>query len=197
MGFFTVNEAKARLQITTDSHDTLIEYLIDDVGALLEAYCDRHFSANTYTEYHNGTGSNYILTKEWPINSITSLYDDPDRSFTSASLIDSDNYTFIADEGKIVLIEENVVLNIYMTTLFQKGVQNIKIIYNAGYTTVPSDLKLIAAEIMMKKYKNFMDKRIGMRTVGSGDERIGMYLNDMLPDHRMILDAKYRNRGSF
>jgi hypothetical protein len=196
MSLLKLFECKRRIGINTDDYDLLLLDLIDDVSAIIETYCGRHFNAVDYVEYQDGTGEEYFLTDEWPINSIASIYDDPDRVFSSSSLVDPTYYTYYANEGKVSLVATGSIIGVNLYTIFSSGRQNIKITYNAGYSTIPSDLKMIASEIMMKKFKNIQDKRIGITSVGSAGESIGLTLNDMLPDHKMILNAKYRLRGT-
>lgn len=196
MGLLKLFEAKRRLGINTDDHDLLLIDLIEDVSSILETYCGRHFSAADYVEYQDGTGEDYFLTDEWPINSITSIYDDPDRDFTSSSLVDPTYYTYYPEEGKVHLVATGAVIGVNLYTVFSTAKRNIKITYNAGYTNIPSELKMIASEIMMKKFKNIQDKRTGMTSIGSAGETMSFHLNDLLPDHKMILNAKYRLRGT-
>jgi hypothetical protein len=195
MGLLTLSEAKRRVGITDDNNDLLILDLINDVSAMIESYCGRHFSVADYVEYQDGAGDDYFFTNEWPINSITSIYNDLEREFGDTTLVDSTYYTFYADEGRVKLVYDFLYGN--LIELFEPGVRNIKITYNAGYTVIPYDLKMIAAEILTKKYKNTMDKRVGMISIGSAGETTVFHLNDMLPEHIKILDGKYRNRGSY
>jgi len=195
MSLLKLHEVKRKVQITTDDYDSLLLDLIEDVSAIIESYCGRNFTAADYTEYQDGTGKDYFFTDEWPINTITSIYDDPDRLFASDSLVDSTYYTFYANEGKVSLIYSDAIISVNLRSLFSVGVRNIRIIYNAGYTTIPSDLKMIASEILIKKFKNIQDKRIGLTSISSAGENFSFHLNDMLPEHKMILDAKYRYRG--
>ena len=195
MSLLKIHEAKRRLGINSDEHDLLLLDLITDVSSLIETYCDRHFEADDYIEYQDGLGEDYFLTDEWPINSIASIYDDPDREFTSSSLVDSGYYTYYPYEGKVMLVATGAIIGVNLYTVFSTSQRGIKITYNAGYTTIPSDLKMIASEIMMKKFKNIQDKRTGITSIGSAGESFSITLTDVLPDHKMILNAKYRNRG--
>lgn len=196
MALIKLFEVKRRLGINTDDHDLLLIDLIEDVSSIIETYCGRHFSVADYIEYQDGTGEEYFLTNEWPINSIASIYDDPDRTFSSSSLVDTTYYTYYANEGKVSLVSTDSIIGVNLYTIFSSGRQNIKITYNAGYTTIPSDLKMIASEIMMKKFKNIQDKRTGMTSIGSAGETMSYNLEDMLPEHKMLLDAKYRYRST-
>lgn len=194
MNILTSREAKLLLNITDDKQDDLITMLVTTMSTTIETYCDRSFGAADYIEYQDGDGTDTMYTDQWPINSIASIYDDPAREFLSDSLLAATDYTYYANEGRISLLSS--VLNSKFSYCFSPGYNNVKITYNAGYTAIPSDLKLIASEIMGKKYKNIMDKRWGFMNVSSAGEGFQIMVNDLLPDHRMFLDMKYRNRKS-
>ncbi len=173
--------------------ESLINLLTESVSTMLESYCNRHFKVRDYTnEYHDGEGDVYVLTEEYPINSVASLYDDVDRLFGDTTLIDPLDYVIYSDIGKIQLI--NGATTVFAGGIFSTGEQNVKITYNAGYTVIPSDLKLITGEILSKKYKQFRDRRIGYSTLTSAGENMAIELKDILPDHRMMLNMKYRKR---
>lgn len=124
--------------------DKFIEDLINNVTDLFETHCCLDsFKAANYTEYLDGTGGRYIFPKNIPINSVASIYDDPSWTWTSFYLIDSADYR-IVNKRCIVAYED------YWYT----GEQNIKITYNAGFTTIPGDLKLICMEEVVRRFKN-------------------------------------------
>jgi len=144
-GLTTLNAVREFLKIpdsiTTD--DTLLLHLITRVSKEIEKFCERTFAQANSTEYYDGDGTDTLLIDNYPINSITSLYDDTDRTYGSDTLIDSDDYVFYSEEGKIVLDGGT----------FSIGLKNIKIVYNAGYSTIPEDLeqaciKKVAAEYL-------------------------------------------------
>jgi hypothetical protein len=192
-----LHEVKQRLfLINEDKYDLLLMSLISDVSSILETYCGRHFTAADYTEYQDGNLNDEILTDEWPINSVTSIYDDPDRTFSSSSLVNADDYVFYPDEGIIRLLISGTIVGRNFQTVFSIGHRNVKIVYNAGYTTIPGDLKMIASEIITKKFKSYTDRRVGMTNVSSNGENMSFAINDILPDHKLILDMKYRERGT-
>lgn len=191
----TLHEAKLRMNIQDDSHDMLFNTLIADVSSIIEGYCGRTLTDGTYVEYKDGGGNQEILTDEWPIISITSIYDDVDREYPDISLIDSDDYTFYPNEGKIVLMSSTIIGRNFRT-VFYNGKRNVKITYVAGYTTIPGDIKIIASEILMKKFKNIIDRRIGISSISSSGENFSIALSDLLPDHKMILNGRYRHRGT-
>ena len=119
--------------------DTLITTIIAQIEAEIKTYCKRkYFQATSLTEYYDGDGTDILLLKEYPIVSVTSLYDDTDRVYGSDTKIGSADIIIYGDEGYIRLDGLS----------FTKGEKNIKITYKAGYgtgtgeTAMPEDLKL-------------------------------------------------------
>ena len=121
-------------QTADTSDDALLSSIITRVSADVAKRCNRIFQAGTVTEYHKGDGTNELLVRRPPINSITSIHIDSDRLWASDTAIDSDNI-IISDE-----IDGMVSLN---GDHFEKGigVENVRIIYNGGYSTIPAGLE--------------------------------------------------------
>lgn len=143
MALTSLANVKEFLRITDTNDDTFLTNLISRVEKEVKEYCQRDFEAADYMEYYDGDGTDTLLVDNYPINSVSELYDDPDREFGTDTLIDSSDYIIYSEEGKIVLDGST----------FSKGNKNIKIVYNAGYTTIPADLeqaviKLVAAEYL-------------------------------------------------
>lgn len=112
----------------------------------MERYTRRKLKARDLTEYYDGNGRSKILLNQWPIWSTTStmyVYDDTGRTFASTSMFDSDDFVIYADEGIVGLLN----------TTFSVGLQNVKVVYNAGYgggtpaATIPYDLVLATYEL--------------------------------------------------
>lgn len=126
--------------VTTD--DDLIQNLITRISDDIEKTCGRSFHSATFTEYYNGDGGNRLLLNNYPISSITSLYDDTDRNYGSDTLIDSGDY--ISDDAAGMVILDG--------GLFAEGLKNIKITYVAGYSTIPSDLERACIDYVIADY---------------------------------------------
>jgi len=140
----TLDAVKEYLRISSSNDDTLLNNLIARAEDEADMYCHRVFAAATYTEYYDGNGLSKMNLKHYPVNSITSIHDDLDREYGADDLIDSDDYVFEADSG-IVKLDG---------LTFTGGIQNIKVIYNAGYATLPDDVtdaivKLVAAKYLL------------------------------------------------
>jgi uncharacterized phiE125 gp8 family phage protein len=142
----TLAFAKSYLKIpslvTTD--DDIVSYFINAASDELERQCDRKLKAQSITEVQHGRGQNIIQLREFPVNSITSLRLDRDGVFTDPStLIPATSYA-IADHGNCLL---------YKHATFPKGYNNIQVVYNAGYSTLPSDIEHACLWLVFWYYK--------------------------------------------
>jgi len=161
--------------------ESFIEDLINDITDLFETFCNLDsFKAANYTEYIDGTGGKYIFPKNIPINSVASIYDDPSWTWTSFYLVDSDYYR-IVDKRYIVVYDE----------YWFKGDQNIKITYNAGFTTIPGDLKLICMEEVIRRFKNRTQFDLSSKNLPDGT--ISFVEPGLLKSTKTIL-RKYSNQ---
>jgi uncharacterized phiE125 gp8 family phage protein len=130
-----VQDIKDFLGITVTTDDDkllpLCQAAQDDAGG----YVDYQLEGSTFIEILDGDGIDIIQLRNIPIKSITSIYDDIDRTYGSDTLIDSDDYEFNSKAGIVTLIG----------LIFAKWVNNIKATYLAGYgsgyTALPYDLK--------------------------------------------------------
>jgi len=111
--------------------DTFLIGILNSAYHMAKNYIGHDLIVADYTEYYNGEGEDTILLKAYPVNSIASIYDDPDREFGAETLIDSDNYFVDAATGLVTLFQGLVA--------FSTGRGNIKVTYNAGYSTIPYD----------------------------------------------------------
>lgn len=147
MAIITKEDVKNFLGIAAaeTSDDGIISSTIDRALAETELYCGRIFAEAVYTEYHDGDGSDSVLVDNFPIVSIASLHDDPDREYNADDLIDTDDYVFYANKGKIKLDG----------SVFSSGIKNIKIVYTAGYggsIAYPNDLKQAMIDLTASIY---------------------------------------------
>jgi uncharacterized phiE125 gp8 family phage protein len=144
----TVTKVKGFLDIKNETDDILIYRILMRMNDRIETYCGRTFASASYTEYHKGDGTNRLLMNQYPITAITSINEDEDRVWGSDTLIDSADYV-IADEVPGVIELKD---NFFMAS----DVENIKVVYVAGYATIPNDLvdaciKMTAADYLESK----------------------------------------------
>lgn len=179
-------DVKAWLGITDTSKDDLIDRLVNAAYKLLESYIHHPLLAADYTEYYDGDNTNSLVLRNYPIISITSIHDDTGRDFASDSLIDSTYYIYENNSndrmGEVRLWQG--------VDYFAKGVQNVKIVYRAGYATIPADAA--QACIMLV---DWLMNRAG--TMGKTAESLGgkseSYERELLPLHIRQMVQPYKN----
>lgn len=162
MALITISDLETYLGTTitddpSNDSDTysLYSFLISAIDSKIKSICNRDLEATDYEEYYDGTGSTDMNLKQYPINTVTSVVGtDPWGNETALT----STYFSINDDGSL-----------YYFYGFVKGRRNYKITYNAGYVTIPDDLKQIALQMVVSAY-NSSAKDINIK-----EERIGDY----------------------
>lgn len=159
--------------------DSFVEWLIKTVEQHIKNRTGRNqLESGAVTEYHDGDGvTGYFFTNEFPITAVTSLHDDPVHPHTYAAgyLISTDDYEWYGD-GRIELV----------TGTFNAGLKNIKVVYTAGYATVPKDLEYLATKWVAMAIKG--KDRIGISSQSGADGSVTVFNSFLDPDMMAILN---------
>lgn len=132
-----IEELRNQVNLTqltaSQKDDELITYALA-AQELAEDWCKRYFDGSILrSEYHDGDESSTdIVTKAYPILSITDIRDDISLVFGSDTIVSSSDYLSIADLGQIRKI----------SGIFTSGKKNLKITYKGGFI---SEQTLVAA----------------------------------------------------
>lgn len=127
--FVTLAEMRTFLNIPTaeTGQDGILEALLDGVAKVINDYLGVSVINSSYTEYHDGDGSNILFLKHFPVVTVTSLVID-------TSTIASSDYDLYTDEGYIKY------------EYYTSGNRNVVVAFTAGYgaarINVPDSLKL-------------------------------------------------------
>lgn len=168
MDFTTIEKVKEYLggEFGSDK-DSVLASLIAQVSAYVRKKCQNNILAADYIEYYDGDGSNTLLLRQFPINSIDSIYDDNTYIFDLPTQIppgdiipSSAGNTEMAKTG-IIKLKDNI---------FSTGEQNIKITYNAGYMAVPEDLELGVIKLVGACFLEGTGSIDAMATEGADDK---------------------------
>lgn len=167
----TLADARTHLNVpsgTVDADlDAILERFINESTYIIENWLDRKILTRTYTEYQDGRSNNRILLKQWPVTSVAEVWCDPSSEFTDTkNLLDATDYR-IAQESEIALICRH----------FSRGTQNIKVVYDAGYATVPFPLQSACLWMVEWFYDMRADRRVGNESKGKNNES-AKYLTD-------------------
>jgi len=191
IALITLTDAKVFLKVAsaTTSEDAIIADLINGSSVWINNYCDRTFiNAAELTEYYDGDGGDSLYLRQWPVVSITSLYQDFTRAWTSDYAIDVTANVQIDSVSGILTLWNN-------ESVFSRGSGNVRAIYRAGYnhnSNVPYDLQFACRKLVAWKYfQDYSQRRYGVSSESQGDRTVN-YTNDpLLPDVKQILD-RYR-----
>lgn len=168
----TQAECKRHMKISVATYDDLINQLINGASLNIEKYLNRKLVAQAYTsEKYDGDGEKRLYTKNFPINTVTSL-------ILYEPQTDTDLYTYTVNDEYIIHGEKQY---IYMWGGVPEGTQNIKITYNAGYATLPEDIKLacnIFVSIMYSALRRENTTSISVGTYSEAFSKIGSKIPD-------------------
>ncbi len=167
------------------SENNLLVSLINRASSRMENYCGYNFKNREYTEYQDGDGSPTVFTDNYPITSVSALWDDTERAFTDSTndLIDSDDYLIYSKEGSIRLYNDE--------TVFSKGYQNIKITYSGGYEASSpelDDLGQACLDWVLTMYRKNKDRLHGYVSKSASGASSLIDLSDIPADVRAVLD---------
>ncbi len=99
----------------------------------IETYCSRIFDSASYTEWPCLEESSLISLDQYPVTAITSVQFADWQDGTDLTNVDSTDYRTRLESGLI--------------TLNYKYTGYLKVVYTAGYSTIPADLVQIANEM--------------------------------------------------
>lgn len=164
--------------------DDLLSELINRFSVLFETHISRNILSRSYTETHDGGDFYMLFTAQYPIISVESIHDSSDWSWTDSTLIDSDEY-MVTSGGRF-----NVV--VLKSTTFTDYLENVQIIYTAGYATVPEDIQQCIIEEVARSYKN--KEEVGVTSKSLSDGSVSYSAQGLLTKTLLVLD-RYKRLG--
>jgi len=171
----TLAIVKARLGIATanTSQDALLADLILEADDEIKEYLGQNIEQATYTEFYKGPGSNKLILRQLPVQSITSVHLDSDGYFgfgttpfaTADLLVAGTDYALdyvssaeYSESGLLYRIgsvwpcmrSNNGLLEDFP----EKAIGNIKVVYVAGYPSgsVPKRYQAMATKYVCWKF---------------------------------------------
>lgn len=184
----TKANVKEYLSITGTSDDDFIDNLIARASEAIENYCKRKFNSETLTEYYDGKGSNRIVLDRRPVISITSIHDDTDREYGSATLVAASDYVLYEDRG---IVEYDASERTFTSTkaYFADGQKNVKVVYVAGYSTIPTDVEQACIMLVALLYNRGEQRADGIKTEAqAGTYNVAYVGTLMIPEIKQLLE---------
>jgi len=146
--YATLAEVKTSLGLPSaadTAKDALITALLPQALDAINKFIGRDLRSTAYTEYVDGTGKSYFYPKHYPIISVSSIGDDYDHATSTAKAnLGTTEYLIYNDTGKIALDPQgHATIGAFCSTP-----QGIKIVYTAGYATIPRDIAYVFSELV-------------------------------------------------
>jgi hypothetical protein len=162
----SLDEAKDFLNIDNDISDFEISGFITSASLAWVNRVGPVAGATTYDEWYDGGGSTIVL-RHTPVTSVTSITEAYTDSLTYTLTADPLDGTGVSGFYGYTLEKERglLVRRANGTSLaFAKGVRNVHIVYVAGYTTAPEDIKEAVKALLKQGWET---QRGGSRRPGS------------------------------
>jgi hypothetical protein len=172
------------LDSPTQEQQDQIGFFLNMLSEFADTYIDRELLAKDHTEYHDGTGTPELMLDHYPVNSTSatiSAFIDWDFEFTSDDKIDADDL-FVDDERGILL---------YQNRVWPRGYRNVKVIYNAGYNSVPYDLQLSIQEAVAYFWERRQQKMWAKESISKGETSVTRVVSSLPQPVREVWD-RYR-----
>lgn len=216
-GLIARADVKTLWGISDTSQDAVIDLLIAQCSARIVLWVGHILEAATLTEYYQGTGTRDLVLRNWPVNSVTSVYEDMGgewgqsaNPFAAATLLTAGVDFALRLDGSNGVAQSGILRKIngvwQKPNAFQPGLISaqpaetsgtIKVVYNAGYATIPPDLQQ-ACLMLMACVKRIL--RIGAPLTSEGWEDYNYAVQQAaaeavggLPPDTLGVLSRYRN----
>lgn len=187
----TLREYKDMEGIQNPKDDYNLSQLITSVSQLVKTYC-----GNTFIDFYS-TDKVETFTIDWTTH-LVQLTESPVVSVSAVETRDSVTSSYQAVTSTNYYLDENTDTVFYVTGSsyknWPKGPGAVKITYRAGYSSLPSDLKLAVIDLITYYYRDEYKERKTL--AGATLQNPGTSSQDSsvaFPDHiKRVLDL-YKN----
>tara|TARA_B110000305_G_C19276901_1_gene557293 strand:- start:390 stop:977 length:588 start_codon:yes stop_codon:yes gene_type:complete len=189
----TLQEYKTAEGITQPKEDARLNVLIPSISQLVKTYCGNSFvdyySTNKTETFNIEWATHTVQLTESPVNTIVSVEEATAYGSTLTALtIGAQEYALNKSTDCILRTTSAGYKN------WPLGIETVKVVYTAGYSAVPADLKLAVIDLMTYYFKNEHKER---RTIAGASiqnaSTTSQANNVSFPDHiKRVLDL-YKN----
>jgi hypothetical protein len=180
----TLEDCRDFLGITDGSKDNALILLINAVTQDAKSHCNRTFKGTSYTsEAYTGSGSPFLITKQAPITTVTSLVAEPNGAALTAGAL----YDYVIEDADAGIIR-------LTNGIFIPNVHGVTLSYTAGWATLPADLYYSALEAVSFRLTEKEQNRVGVQSVTTVDG-ITTYTTSPYPQHIIGVWNRYVRGG--
>ena len=186
----TRDDYKAYKKIEHVKDDSQIDVLITSVSQLVKTYCgstliDYYSSDMTETFDLFDTGTAEVFLTESPLVSVSSVQERDSIADSYTTLTANTDYYVDTEHDRVWRIDGEK-----STKYFKKGFASVKVVYTAGYSAVPTDLKLAVFDLVTYYLKEEHKTQRSIAGTTLRNEGSTSIRNDIgFPDHiKRVLD---------
>ncbi len=184
----SLEDFKTLGEVTSNQHDAKLEELINSVSQLVKTYCGQSFldfySTNKTEFFTKNFSSHIVELGESPIVEITSVEerDAPTSSYTT--LTENTDWVLDSTTDSLFRVSGSNYKN------WETGPNAVKVVYKAGYETLPQDLRLAVVDLIMYYHKNEQKQRQTIAGATIQNQTTSSARNSVaFPDHiKRVLD---------
>ena len=167
----TIANVKALLGTSAPSSDTVLQSLVTASSQMILNWCGRGtFLTSTVTDWYDGSGKDWMLLRQWPVQSITSIFFDTTTITSPATGLPLNN-GYLLEPILPAGGHQRLTLFGYC---FPRGRSNVQVVYTAGYSTVPTDVAQVCNEVVIEAFNR--SKRLGITSQTVGGEQTTAYM---------------------
>lgn len=141
-----LEEFKTHLGVSGNSENVVLTQFLEGIESAVRNWTGRDFIRETVTEYHDGPNSVNLILRVRPLVSVTSVHVDPTGYSGHGTNAFADNTEWTIGEDfypdSLDVSEKNGAILVGIRRTWPAGQGNIKVVYVAGYSSIPPDLKL-------------------------------------------------------
>jgi hypothetical protein len=171
--YASLSYIKTQLGISGSGEDTKLTQMGLQAEEIFERETGRKFVAAAYTHYFDGNGEFDLVLRQYPVNSITSIHEDGDGRYGASAdpfpastlltagtdyaldaLDGSTSYSGIVQRIGARWANKRIAGRSEVSHLEMNRRGNIKVIYNAGYSTIPTDISMAICNIVAMTRKS-------------------------------------------
>ena len=184
----SLEDFKTLGEVTSNQHDAKLEELINSVSQLVKTYCGQSFldfySTNKTEFFTKNFSSHIVELGESPIVEITSVEerDAPTSSYTT--LTENTDWVLDSTTDSLFRVSGSNYKN------WETGPNAVKVVYKAGYSVLPQDLRLAVVDLIMYYHKNEQKQRQTIAGATIQNQTTSSARNSVaFPDHiKRVLD---------
>ena len=186
----TKSDYKAYKKIEHAKDDSQIDVLVTSISELVKTYCgstliDYYGSDKTETFDIFDTGTAEVFLTESPLVSVSSVQERDSITDSYTTLTANTDYYVDTEHDRIFRIDGDV-----SSKAWSRGFASVQIVYRAGYSTTPQDLRLAIYDLITYYLKEEYKGRKSLAGATLQNETSTSIREDIgFPDHiKRVLD---------